>query len=615
MKPKEFKGIHNDSSSVEEGYLVMDWMKLADTVQADTDLGTVIRKMTTHPSPDQDQDWIITDSDGHYLGIVTPIDLLKLLQSGAKLDDPIPISLLTKRKTVNLYDSIVEVPLGEDRLFPVIDNRGRIQGQLTNKALLFAYQQLLREKSDVADVLDIILETAYEGIAVVNSKGTLIKMNEAYKNFLGVKDEDVLYKSVEEVIENTRLHITVQTGIPERAKLQTIQGQSMVVHRIPIWRNNKIMGAVGILIFEGVTELYKVLEKAIEENRSVDDIKHANPFNKMDKKKPSITFETIIHESEEMTYCKSIARRAARTEATVLITGESGTGKEMFAQAIHNISSHSKGEFVAVNCAAIPENLLESELFGYEEGAFTGAKRGGHKGRFELANGGTLFLDEIGDMPLIMQAKILRVLQEKEFQPVGSNRRVPFTGRVIAATHVNLEASIKNGEFREDLYYRLNVIHLRIPPLRERRQDIPALLSHFLQLFCTRYRSLPKTFSLRAVEVLMTYDWPGNTREVMNLVEQLVTLVVGPEIQMSDLPERFLTHSSFDYKESIENKGLENINSPINIDQLKESQKAFEKNEIMRMLEVCNGNKSEAARRLGIHRTTLYQKLKRLGIV
>lgn len=239
--------------------------------------------------------------------------------------------------------------------------------------------------------------------------------------------------------------------------------------------------------------------------------------------------------SEALETVKRLARKAARTPSTVLITGESGTGKELLARAIHAASPFAEGPFVSVNCAAIPENLLEAELFGYEEGAFTGARKGGKPGKIELADGGTLFLDEIGDMPLAMQAKLLRVLEERRVERVGGVTSRPVRVRVIAATNRSLEEMVRKGAFRADLYYRLNIIRLHLPPLRERRTDIPLLLSHHLERVVRRYRLPAKSFTKEAVSILLAYHWPGNVRELVNTVEALVNLVDGPDIRPEDL--------------------------------------------------------------------------------
>ncbi|MGI6424651.1 MAG: sigma-54 interaction domain-containing protein [Tepidanaerobacteraceae bacterium] len=236
------------------------------------------------------------------------------------------------------------------------------------------------------------------------------------------------------------------------------------------------------------------------------------------------TFEDIITCSSIMEKAISEARQFAQAEAAVVITGETGTGKELFAQSIHNTSQRKGGHFVAVNCAAVPENLLESELFGYEEGAFTGARRGGKKGLFELAHDGTIFLDEIGELPLKLQARLLRVLQEKAVIRVGGDRVIPINVRIIAATHRNLEASVKNGTFRQDLYYRLNVLRLSLPPLRERKDDIPLLIDRLLEKICNKTAKKPPLLSDAVLKIFCSYHWPGNVRELQNILERLVVL-------------------------------------------------------------------------------------------
>jgi transcriptional regulator with PAS, ATPase and Fis domain len=401
------------------------------------------------------------------------------------------------------------------------------------------------------------------------------------------------------------LHHTLETGIPERGKVQEIQGQKMVVHRIPIWKNNKMAGAIGMVIFEGVSELYKILERVNEgQSASYSKVKlsQANKPKKMN-------FEYIIGESSELSMCKSIARKAAKTLATVMITGESGTGKEMFARSIHELSPYSKGPFVGLNCAAIPEQLLEAELFGFEEGSFTGARRGGKPGKFELAHNGTLFLDEIGDMPLYMQAKILRALQEKEVERVGGTKKNHFHVRLMAATHRCLEDMVKEGLFREDLYYRLNIVQLKIPSLKERKKDIPILLSHYMDFFCEQYNVKPKKFARSAMQVLMDYNWPGNVRELMNTVERIVALSDEEVVKQDELPSG-MGNSQQDFvpaKTILQEE-------PSHLSLMKIDALEREKIMIQTVLNEVKGNKTKAAEKLGIHRSTLYQKLQKLSL-
>jgi transcriptional regulator with PAS, ATPase and Fis domain len=308
------------------------------------------------------------------------------------------------------------------------------------------------------------------------------------------------------------------------------------------------------------------------------------------------SFRRIIGNSDKLSKVKNDARTFAKGNSNILILGESGTGKEMFANAIHKESPRSNGPFVAVNCAAIPDNLLESELFGYVGGAFTGASKHGRTGKFELADHGTLFLDEIGEMPIYIQPKILRAIQEKQIQRIGSDQTIDVDIRIISATNRNLTAMMETGEFREDLYYRLSVIPLLIPPLRERRSDIPDLVDYFLDMYG---KQLGKVFitglSKDAKNILRKYDWPGNVRELQNTIEYAVNRCNGYQIEATDLPERFLNSKKTAPRPLADIERYEIINAVAYF--------GFDKN-----------GKEQAAKALGISRATLYRKLKKYGI-
>ena len=314
------------------------------------------------------------------------------------------------------------------------------------------------------------------------------------------------------------------------------------------------------------------------------------------------TVDDIIGTSEKIMIAKKQALITARGNSTVLITGESGTGKEMFAKAIHYASARGDNPFITVNCGAIPENLLESELFGYEKGAFTGANEKGKVGKFELADGGTIFLDEIGDMPLHLQVKILHVLQNMRFEKVGGSRSIVVDVRVIAATNKDLEKMIEEGTFREDLYYRLSVIPLSIPPLRERKADIRMLMYHFLKKYNTFMNRKIEGFSDEVEELYMNYDWPGNVRELENAVEYGTNMAFGKVIDIEDVPVRIL-------KKEEEIVKFRNMDKPL-ADQIK----LYEKEIITKKLKQHNGVKDVVARELGLSRATLYRKLSELDI-
>lgn len=314
------------------------------------------------------------------------------------------------------------------------------------------------------------------------------------------------------------------------------------------------------------------------------------------------TVDDIIGISENIMLAKKQALITARSNSTVLITGESGTGKEMFAKAIHYASAREDKPFVTVNCGAIPENLLESELFGYEKGAFTGASEKGKEGKFELADGGTIFLDEIGDMPLHLQVKILHVLQNMRFDRVGGSKSILVDVRVIAATNKDLEKLIEEGRFREDLYYRLSVIPLSIPPLRERKDDIKLLMYHFLKKYNSFMNKNIEKFSPEVEELYMNHDWPGNVRELENAVEYGTNMAFGNVITMEEVPARIL-------RKEEEMDRFRNLDRP-----LAEQVKLYEKEIITKKLKQHNGVKETVAKELGLSRATLYRKLAELDI-
>ncbi len=329
--------------------------------------------------------------------------------------------------------------------------------------------------------------------------------------------------------------------------------------------------------------LLKVLEKAIEfYELKKENIRLKEELEYYEKEK------AIVYKSKKMKEITLLAKDVAKTDATILITGESGTGKEILARFIHKESGR-KGRFVPVNCSAIPETLLESELFGYEKGAFTGAEKR-KEGKILWANNGTLFLDEIGDMPLIIQGKILRVLQDKCFERVGGLETIHVDVRFIAATNQNLEEKIKNGKFREDLFYRLNVIKIHIPPLRERKEDIIPLAKYFIDFYSKKYRKEIKEISEKALENLLNYSWPGNVRELENVVERTIILTKGDKIE---------NFAGIEIKEE--------RYEPLKMEEA-------EKTHIEKILKMVNGNISKASEILGIHRNTLREKIKKYGI-
>lgn len=355
-------------------------------------------------------------------------------------------------------------------------------------------------------------------------------------------------------------------------------------------------------------ELESVVMRALE----YQALKVRDPEQAVDEY-PHFLCSTIIGRSRKMLNLFEMIEKVAESSATVLIQGESGTGKELAARAIHQLSSRNSKNFVPVNCAAIPDDLLESELFGHVKGSFTGAYAN-RIGRFEMADKGTLFLDEIGDMKATLQVKLLRVLQSKEFEPVGSTRSQKVDARIIAASNKNLDEQVATSDFREDLYYRLSVIPITIPPLRERREDIPLLINHFQGQFSRDRRRLVKGFSRDALEMLCSYDWPGNVRELENLVERMITMKESGFITVDDLPEKYLAPRVPVRSLPSVGAASEELDLPPNGICLNSAVDLFENNLIIQALQRSNGNKKEAASLLNLKRTTLIEKLKKKNL-
>ncbi len=428
---------------------------------------------------------------------------------------------------------------------------------------------------------------------IVDSNGLITMMSEKYKEFVGKKD--VIGKHVTDVIKNTRLHEILVTGEREIGEIQEINGNKMISMRIPIKKDNKVVGAIGKVMFKDINDFYALSKKIHTLNEEIEYYK-----DRLIEDDNKDFLDTIIGTSDEIKKLKSIVKKTSRTDSSVLITGESGTGKEIFAEGIHRSSKRRKGPFIKINCAAIPYELLESELFGYAKGAFTGANVKGKIGKFELADKGSILLDEIGDMPLNMQVKILRVLQEKEFEKIGSNKTIKVDVRIIASTNKNLEEMVRNKEFREDLYYRLNVIKLELPPLRERTEDIESLTNHLRKKISSRIGFYVEGIDKKALGLLKAYDWPGNVRELENVLERAINLIDSDLIIKSEhLPEKIRNN---EHKLEIEDKKLEDYISEIEI---KIIQKYLREN---------NGNKKIVAKKLHISRTNLYNKMKKYNI-
>ncbi|MDI3518395.1 MAG: hypothetical protein PWQ34_542 [Caldanaerobacter sp.] len=404
-----------------------------------------------------------------------------------------------------------------------------IEGLKAEKAfdefMQFFNSELGKEKEE-KDTYELLRNTsiAYEkifnsigsGLVVTDENGVITIFNKLAEGITGISMDEAIGKKIQEVIPGIKIENVLKTGKEEMNKKIKVGNNVVFTNITPIYTGNKIEGSV--IVFYDFPQI-EYLENELKRNRKLDK-----------------AFDIIIGNSGKLRDALTIASKAAETDSTVLIRGESGTGKELVAQAIHYASRRRDKPFIRVNCAAIPVTLLESELFGHERGAFTGAVTQ-KIGKFELADGGTVFLDEIGEIPPEIQVKLLRVIQEKEFERVGGIKTIKVDVRIIAATNKDLEKAIKEGTFREDLYYRLNVIPIMLPPLRERRGDIPLLVEHFIEKLNKKLNKNIKGITKKAMQALIHYDWPGNIRELENIIERCITLSEGEYIDYEDLPQ------------------------------------------------------------------------------
>ncbi|MFH1154721.1 MAG: sigma 54-interacting transcriptional regulator [Pseudomonadota bacterium] len=449
---------------------------------------------------------------------------------------------------------------------------------------------------DEVDLYERVFDSVQNGIMITDPSGIITHMNKPYGRFLNIDPAAQVGRHCTEVVENTRMHIVGRTGKAEINHIQEIKGQNIVVQRIPVRKNGKVMAVFGLVMFSDLREVTQLAKKIGDLESKVKLYEE----ELLSLRSTRYTFESIIGDSPAMTALKDEALCATSNSFPVLISGECGTGKELFAQAIHHSSARRLHPFVRINCAAIPRDLLESELFGYDRGAFTGARTGGKPGKFELAHRGTIFLDEIGDMPLEMQPKILRVLEEKEFERIGGTRVIKSDFRVIAATNRALEGMMQEGTFRKDLFYRLNVIPLHIPPLRDRIFDIGLLTEKLLENQAAEANMPVVSLDPKARQALMDYTWPGNVRELSNVLERTLSRLDSDTIRPHNLPFYILQKQV--------------LSDPPTKGSLRSVKTGAEKLAVMAALEGCGYNKARAAEKLGIHRTLLYRKMKRYGI-
>jgi len=494
---------------------------------------------------------------------------------------------------VDIYNLPLEEYPIEHEIIYVIDREGRYVGSIRRKTLRY-----LVNSNNLWKMSSIV--NHFEDAAVaVDKEGRIFYATKNYTTILGIPLGKIIGKDLR-MIESEAALIQVLEGqkpiIKEKTYIKSLD-KYVSVRMFPLFTEGIFQGAVSV--FKDITETNKLSNELKRVSEEVQEYK--SQLNA----RAALLDLNIIGSDPGFTRTLSQALTVAKTDATVLIRGENGTGKEVIARLIQNCSARKDKPFITVNCAAIPESLIESELFGYEDGAFTGAKKGGKVGKFELANGGTLFLDEIGDMPIPMQSKLLRVLQDNEIEKIGKSQNITVDVRIIAATNQPLEEMINNKTFRKDLYYRLNVITLDIPPLRDRPHDCLLLINHFLSQFNEKYNK-NLVIENPCVDTLLQYDWPGNVRELKSCVEHAVILCSSDKITTSDLPTSITS-----------DKLSQTANIPIDIVPilpLRECMDKYEKELLVNALAKTEGNKSEAMKQLGLTRRTFYRKLNQFNI-
>lgn len=533
-------------------------------------------------------------------GIITFNDIGEILKRDLDLTNPVKDYMRT-----HVYFFSPEEPVKKARDFmlekkigslPIWDGK-KVVGIVDTITLRDTYY---KKTEELSNQFCTILDQLHEGVCIVNDYGIVTFWNNSAERLYQIKGEELLGKRLRDYFPTALLDVVLKKKKPiENVTHSPRKGTYVAISAKPLFSGDHLVGAISSeRDVTEITQLSMELEKATNRMKFLE-----TEYNRLTKDQYQLG-EIIVGKSKKLAESIVLAQQVAKTNVNVLITGESGTGKEIFARAIHQESGR-KGDFIPINCSAIPANLLESELFGYEGGAFTGALTKGKKGKFQLADGGTIFLDEIGDMPMEMQAKLLRVLQDGEVYPVGGEKSIKINARIIAATNRDLEKMMEEGSFREDLYYRINVVSIHLPPLRERREDIPLLIDRFVKEFSAIHGHSIASISTETLKMLTDYKWKGNIRELKNTIERLVVLSKGKHITKDIMPTEII--------KSFQKENQKNREKPREYDLEKVLQNT-ERNMIQEVMELTKGNKKKAAKILNIPRSTLYYKLSQYEI-
>lgn len=512
----------------------------------------------------------------------------------------LPRVLETGEAEINRQQALADKTVLTTRI-PVRDSSGALIGAVAVFRNISEVRMLAEEVTNLKEIqslLEAIFDATQDAISVVNTEGLGIMINPAYKRITGYSEADVIGKpATVDIAQGESAHLAVLATHKPVRNVQMKVGNAkkdVLVDGAPITVNDQLVGSVAVI--HDISEIKRLTEELDKAKQIIRTLE------------AKYDFKDIIALSPEMIRVVEQASKAATTPATILLLGESGTGKELFAHAIHNSSQRKHNQFIRVNCAAIADSLMESELFGYSEGAFTGARRGGKKGLFEQASGGTIFLDEIGEVNLNVQAKLLRVLQEREIVRVGDAKSIPVNVRIIAATNVDLEEAVAAGKFREDLYYRIRVFPLYIPPLRERPEEVPALARHLLRKFNQEYGRVVEDIAPDALALLQEYPWPGNVRELENILGRAIINMRSNEtwIRREHLPPFFPSNPRQIPAASTLTESCATT--------LGDAVADFERGYLRRVLDQHKGNKTKAASQLGISLRSLYYKIEKHGL-
>jgi len=545
----------------------------------------------------------VVDKDGKLITIITKTDLMRAIVNKSEMNTKIETLEFKKVITINGDMNIEDVIKYKVGRLLVVDSNEKIIGIVTHTDLSNnLIQKMAKEYMDLKNIklslmeLDSIIECSYDGIYITDGDANTIKVNNAYERITGLKKVDVIGKNMRDLERDGFISQSATLLVLSSRKITTIQqefstGVKVLVSSTPIFDENKKIIMV-VTNVRDVTQLVN-LKELVQKNKEITR-KYVSEIEEM--RNQLLNNTEIVAEDPKTIEIIQLSHRIAKVDTTILMLGETGVGKDEIAKYIHKVSNRNGQQFIKVNCGAVPISLIESEFFGYEKGAFTGASKDGKVGLFELASGGTIFLDEVGEIPMDMQVKLLRVLQEKEIVRVGGTKPLKIDVRVLAATNRDLEKMIVDGKFREDLYYRLNVVPLFIPPLRERKQDILPLIIFFLKQLNKRY-NFNKVLVPEALNCLYEYNWPGNVRELKNIVERVVIMSEHDKITKSDLPINIVNTSCIDVILNSFDEGIT----------LKESLDDIEEKLIKRAFDEY-GNVRAAAKSLGIDPSTFVRK-------